>query len=485
MDNLIESQSGITGFDTSPTPQSVNRLVFQPDSLRTYFTTGLLDPVLTRDGRDVRTVHPATLFALETYDLYANIRPLVMAFVNHQSEHLLVALLSALHKHYPTDGAGQYQRTNPSGAFFNTMDGARTYEPILANAFAGDLLPSTSALTQVLPTINAGGGQTGIEAIASLGRAILDPNAITNLSYRDGRTSTMRSDGTTPVANPNLYYQFADAFNTMDVAFASHPTELDDWRFARSHLVDIFLAVDNAGGSSAQFHNRRIPTVTGLLVDWMRDRMQAHRNVGDLDSWARGLSGRFAETVHGPAFGTGVDFFLDAYNDMRSRNAVGGLLVYLLDDSNPTPDNTFASTLTALTDTLQLLRDDTDLDPLLHVLAPAFQRRVVTGTGNMVREEVVPTLLRMLDRSRDYDTAHTLDSILQNLVSRPATPLLADEPLVAIGDAIAETHRTVPGHGGPLDATDVRNVFDQTSQFFGDPSRGMEQFYYIVQHRRF
>ena len=253
MDSLIQGQSGITGFDTSPTPQAVNRLVFQPDNLRTAFTRDLLDPVQTRDGRDVRTVHPGTLFALETYQLYANIRPLVMAFVNHQSEHLLVALLSALHKHYPTEQAGQYQSSNPSGAFYNTMDGARRYEGILVDAFGGDLLPATAALTQLLPTINAGGGETGLQAMANLGRAILDPNAITNLAYRDGRTSTVRSDGTTPVASPNLYYLFADAFNTMDVSFATHTGEADDWRFARSRLVDTFLSVDNAGSSNAQW----------------------------------------------------------------------------------------------------------------------------------------------------------------------------------------------------------------------------------------
>ena len=138
----------------------------------------------------------------------------------------------------------------------------------------------------------------------------------------------------------------------------------------------------------------------------------------------------------------------------------------------------------ALTDSLQVLRDDSDLDPILHVLAPAFQRRVSSGTGT-VREELVPTVLRMLDRTRDYDTPHTLDAILTNLVARPAMPLLADEPQVVLGDAIAETHRTVPGRGGPLDQADVRNVFEQTSQFFSDQTRGLEQFYYIVQHRRF
>ncbi len=485
MDSLIEAQSGITGFNTTPTSPAVNRFVFQPDGLRTPFTLALVDPVLTRDGRDVRTVHPGTLFALEMYNLYANIRPLVMAFVNHHQEALLVGLLSALHKHYPSDRAGQFQSTSTTSAFYNTMDGAVRYEPIIADAFAGDLLPATSALTRVLPSINVGGGQTGTQAIATVARALLDPHAITNIAYRDGRTSTMRSDGTTPVPAPNLYYLFADAMNGIDTAFTGHDTELMDWRAARSQLVDTFLAVNNAGSASARFQNRRIPAVSGLAVQWVRDRLQAHRNVGDADAWARGLSGRFADTVHGPAFGTGVDFFLDAYNDMHARNAVGALLTYLLDDSNPTSDNIFAATLTALADSLQVLRDDTDIDPVLHALAPAFQRAQTAASGGAIREELVPVVLRMLDRTRQYDAPHVLDRLLENLVSRPASPVLADEPLVVMGDAIAETHRTIPGHGGALDAADVREVFRQTSDFFTDGTRGMEQFYFVVQHRRF
>lgn len=487
IDWLIETQSGIRGFDQTPTPEAINRFVFQPDVLRTEFTRALTDPVQTRDGLDVRTVHGGTLFALELYNTYEALRPLVQAFTRHGDEaaSLFVQLVSALHMHYPTDRSGQFQRSDPRRAFYNTMEGAQRYEPILLDAFSGDLLAASGELMRTLNDVNAGGGRTGREAIAMLIRLLLDPSAVSNIAYRDGRTTTVRSDGMTRVDRPNLYYLFADAMAGIDSAFASAPAERESWEAARSSLVDTFFTVDGGGTPGARFRNRAVPVVGRLAIRWLRDRIAAHRMVGDLDGWARSLSTRAAEVTQGPAFAAAMDLLLDLYSDLPARAATLGLLNYLLDEGRSPNEDPFGTTLTAVADLLQILRTDADVDPVLHALAPAFQRRKQLADGTWVREEFVPIALRLLDRVRAYDSEHVLDRLLANMVSRPANPLLADEPLVVLGDAIAETHRMDPGVGGPLGPGDVRAVLTQVADFFTDRTRGMEQFYYIVQHRRY
>jgi len=85
-----------------------------------------------------------------------------------------------------------------------------------------------------------------------------------------------------------------------------------------------------------------------------------------------------------------------------------------------------------------------------------------------------------LVRLSPFDQAHRRHTSFAQVIP---SPLLADEPLVVMGDAIAETNRVRAGAGGPLDADDVRAVLGSVRGFLTDETRGMEQFYYIVQHR--
>jgi hypothetical protein len=75
--------------------------------------------------------------------------------------------------------------------------------------------------------------------------------------------------------------------------------------------------------------------------------------------------------------------------------------------------------------------------------------------------------------------------VLGHAVERPATgdPLLP-EPLTVIADAIADTNRERPGDHGPMSPQDVFVTFREVIAFLTDNSRGLEQFYAIVQRRR-
>ena len=171
-----------------------------------------------------------------------------------------------------------------------------------------------------------------------------------------------------------------------------------------------------------------------------------------------------------------------AYHDdtvvfLALRVAVARLLTHLLDDTTPDARNASpqATTLAAVSDLLQVLRDDDDIDPFLHSLAPAMTPR----TG------LVPQTLRFLDRARALDPDRALTSSLRNAVQRaPTSDAVTPEPLTVIADGIADTNREHPGDHGPLSPQDAFTVLREVVSFLTDQRRGLEQFYAIVQRRR-
>ncbi|MFO0629355.1 MAG: hypothetical protein U0325_27510 [Polyangiales bacterium] len=121
------------------------------------------------------------------------------------------------------------------------------------------------------------------------------------------------------------------------------------------------------------------------------------------------------------------------------------------------------------------LRADSEVDPILRPLAPML----TPSTGLAARA------CAFLDRARDRDADHVFTQVLGNLVRRPRRgDALAREPLAVVADAVADTHRERPGEHGPLGPMDVHLVLTNVRDFLADTSRGLEQFYAIVQHRR-
>lgn len=527
LDSLVERQSHIDGFTSQPTPYAIARLVFNPNP--TDFLNELMDPATVRNAgtvtspppadRVVRNLHQGTIFAWESYCFYDSIRPLALAFVKHDRHNvtgqrdphlvpgaalttmfprdidtsrgssLFADLISAFHRHWATPQSGDYQSrvrcdSCREGAAYSQMDGASRYEPILGDVLDGDLLPTLSTASQRLGEIDVGGGHNGRDALGSLVRALVDTRATamdgtaayaSPLRYRNGDTMALWSDRNTPVGGVNLFYLFADAFNAMDPLLAADAPRRADWEGARSSLVDLFIAVDGSG-TSARFHNPRFGGVSRALTAWLADRVAAHRAAGDLDAWAAGLSTRLSDTLRGAPFAVTTDMLLAIDRDPEARAAILRLTTHLVDGASADgePSN-FATTTTALADLVQALRADGDVDPVLHAFAPAFDR-----DGGLVHQ-----LLRFLDRARAEDTDRVLMSVLRNAVRRPAGgDRFAREPMTTMADAIAEVNRERPGETTPMSPRDVFFMLREVVSFLTDPSRGMEQIYYIVQHRR-
>jgi len=541
LDGLIERQSGITGLTSLPTPFSIARLVFQPTP--SEFITDITSPIAVRNSEgyvsttasaadrrryEVARAHPGTIFAWESYCFYDSIRPLALAFARHdrlggrldpvlspgadpqsvapanidtsRGSRLFSDLLSAFHRHWASPRAeGGYQSRVRcdrcrDGVNYSQMDGAQAYEPILSGALEGDILAALAAATAELRTIQLASGRRGTDAMAALLRALVDPSArgmdgqagfTTAVASRDGATSTLWSDGNTPTRT-TLFTLFADAFNAMDPLLAGDTARRSSWESARSALVDQVLTVDGTG-TAARFRNPAMGGMTRQLVAWLGDRVEAHRTAGDVVPWSRGLSGRFAETVQGPSLASALDLTLSLYADTDARSRTAELIAALLDarSLDATTASGFDTTVTAAADLLQVMRADGEVDPVLRAVSPAF----VPGTGTVAQS------LRFLDRAREVDSTRVLTEALGNLVRRPVDvretpegPVFRVEPLTLLADTIADTHRERPagrpGTRGPISRQDAFVLLRNLAEFFSDQRRGMEQFYYIVQHRR-
>ena len=532
LDSIIESQTGIRGFNSRPTPFAIARLVFHPSP--NGFLSDLMDPPGVRNilptpaslppsptpaDKAVRNVHPGTLFVWESGCFYDSMRPLLAAFAKHdrhmdgtrdprwtpgrplsymnprnldlsRGTQLFAQLIGAFHRNWATAAATDYQSSEgcascPGGQNFSRRGGASRYEPIFGEVLESGILQTLGVVTAELRTIDVGNGRTGLDAFAALVRALVDPTAramdgnpafTQPPAYRDGRRSTRWNDDRTAVPAVGLYSLFADAFNAMDPLHRADRPAYDRWVRARSALVDQLIAV-NGSGESARFRNRAFAPITRILVAWLRDRVAAHRAAGDLDAWSRNLGARLATTVQGAPFAAATDLLVALDDDAPARVATLGLLTRLLDETPAAQGvpTSFGVTLTTAADLLQVMRADAEVDPVLRPMAPLF----TPGAGLAAQG------LRFFDRARERDPDRVLTGVLGNMVRRPAgADATFREPLVVLADAVADTHRERPGLRGPLGPMDVHLVLTALRDFLGDTARGLEQFFAIVQRRR-
>jgi hypothetical protein len=510
-DTVLQGMVGITGFTRFPSPKALARALFlrASDSGTSQFLKDTTDPTTCTDGDQFIDVHDKSIFAWELPlggnpsgfpgdTFFDAVRPLIDAFAKHDecvafdasnvctssqnAVKIFVDLLSMLHEHWGSPQSSYfghvYQAADRAQPRFAFPDNVVSYEPLLAEVLRGDLVPATLAFAPVLDTFTSDGTPAGPRALPVLidaMRYVFDPQVTpAGLAYRSGATSAVMSDGTTPVARATPFYLLGDAFAHKRAALAALSATPDGavqagkWEAATSALVDQVLTVDQAGGVW-QFRNRRFHAMTQLLIDFVRGRLQAHAGAGDLDAWVhRELTADLTDKLGGPVFAALGDLVARLEHDSAARAQLYGLLSYLVDE--PGHDRVFQTALTTLADQAQLFLDDRDLVPIARVLGAAMD----PATG------LVDAQIALVKRSYDLDTDNALVTILRNLFRPDATGV---HPAADLADLVAELNRSVPGHGGDLDAGDEASLLGELRAFFLDSQRGFVRFVSIVQHR--
>lgn len=540
---LFEDSSGILGLTLTPSVPALNRFVFfgatsnkyaMPDvdpfvnGVNEYpnlFISNLIDPAPSSScpkdasglnrcagaSGTVRVVGPNTIFAWERLGFYAYLRPIVTPFAEvgctadlsncpdadpvqyYRGEQYFLDLIDVLNRHWPKDGGN-------------------TYEPILADAFESDLIPAVVEFAKVASDVSkvtvqrgpkAGQVWTGADVLAKTARILFsqDYAAQIGLTDRKGNKATKWTDGT-PQAQVTVFSLFADALHGMDVRFdtacegaagvdpAACEADAQDrkakWKRARSRLVDEFLTIDGQGAGGAKFRNKGTPKVLATTLHLLREQLNAHcpdRETGAACPWARTeLADKLATTFSGPLFAGLMDVQEALRADEGARNATERLLVHLL--SSAEDPEAFQATLASFADVIQVLQSDADLAPLLRAMAPAMAPND-DPDGRGAADAMLTVLQAIVDDR--YDPYHVMDHVLPAAVTPMEVNGAKDRaPLEILLDAISDIHRIdaeAEQVDSPLSPEDYRTIFSNVHDFLTDKTRGLEQFYFIVQNR--
>ncbi len=562
---LMEDSSGITGFWTdsgskilAAKPNWLNRLVFfdlNGDNVNTktksfiadlqgeFMGTSvcperiITDPNPTApdaasdgkvhglrncpDGQWLQQRGKNTLFTWENFGFYDSMRPLLGAFVKHNREDLFLELSNSVFKHWPGPEASADECRVPGGKACPKA-GMNSYEQLIGEALAGDVLPALQALAKELDTLpikrcdestNGVCSKTttisGIDVAAAATRAMTDPEyakTTLKLTDRHGAVNALRNDGNKN-AQVTPAYLLTGALSGIDHAFdafeAQHPEDKGErranWRRARSQLIDQFMPVTGAKTTSV-FANPTMTKMTPVIIDILRSQLNARCPKSftppyERCSWARDdLAKHAEETLTGPLMSNGLDMADAIRTDPEGRRQLGILLQYLLDAASK--NDALASMLASTNDLVQLLRDDENLVPLFHVLASAAEATEKDKDGK-VKKSLADAQMALLAKisgkyvnkdgkeicSREIDPNQVLAQALGNLV----TPIhdgdfKGQAPLEVIIDVIADVNRADPtqAYEGTLEKKDYASVTQNVVEFLTDKERGLEQFYEVI-----
>lgn len=484
------------------------------------------------DGMWMEQRDKDSLFPLEHFGFYEAIKPLVTAFVRHNREDLFLSLSAAMYKYMPNEDATA-EECKGNGGKDCPRDNAASYEPIVAEAFGGDVVPALGELVKVLDTMNvkscdgsldASGVcpadkvkfNTGIDVMAASTRAALDPDRAKRikLTDRQGNPGTTKNDGS-PVPQVTPAYLLTNALLGIDIAFDKYeeqnPKDKDrrvGWRRARSQLVDQFLGVSGIKSNST-FANAGIAKMTPVLVDLLRSQLWSHcpqTFLSPLDDgvahptcqWARTeLVQKASDSLAGPLATSGIDVMDAMRKDPEARREMERMMEYLVDSSSS--NDALASVLASANDLLQILRDDQNIVPLLKVAAAAVDGSKYDDQGRLTEKSLVDAQMALLARMNgkyfDPDGREICknevdpNQVLTAILSRAVTPIKDGDfkgqtPVEVIIDVIADVNRLDPTapYEGTLHQDDYANMSRNVVEFLVDPQRGLEQFYEVVRN---
>ncbi len=454
------------------------------------------------------------IFNWEMFNFLQGLAPILKSFSDHGQGQLFVDLVEVFYRHWPTEAAreecntnGTWRRGEPDyNPFYCDDSGVSRYEPILSQALREtDLLASVGQIVKTLDALrvtNPRTGETreGLDIAHELVLALFDRDAAASVNVRDrfGRTTTTYVDGSVPPAARAKGLQvtpfdlFAQSMVNIDEKLEGD-TRLTGWRGARSNLVDVLLAVDGEG-EAARFHNRAVPKALPVLLRALREQINANcpnRESGTPCMWGKShLAENAADTIRGATFGTVIHLLDKAFSEPDSRLELEKLLHHLLVSADDA--DVRHATLTSLVDLLQLLGDDTKMPALYWTGAVGAEPGTSATPGlvdrllELLRVTTAETSVNGVVQPNAFDRTRMLDRLLKNLV----TPMDADvatsaTPLEVLLDALAEVNRfdASADQDSPLTAEDYRLVFGTVRDFMTSETRGLEQFYKIIQER--
>jgi hypothetical protein len=433
----------------------------------------------------------------EYFDALKALRPIVTPFVKKRGadktgrEQLFISLIDAIHSHWSSgsdpircDKSG----TPATNKKFCYGDNVRVYEKLISEVFSTDLLPALNAFTKVTKNMRVralpSAPPDGTDVMVALVNDLINPNNSKGMTLTDrkGSASTQMNDGR-PVEQTTPFYLFANALNGMDAQWVGPDGDANHklWQSARSLLVDQFLSVDvPADPKLSKFHNAAMAAAMPILVDLIEDRVEEHKNKGDLSTWARtGLWKSFDESLSGPLVASIFDLQEKIYTDPGSRKTLQELLAYLADHASS--NEALVTTVTTTEDLMQVIGDEVNMVPIYHALAAG-----AAPDGATKRTMDLIERIRAIETSDEWKAAHDGRRPLEKIMANAVTPMGKGQasPIEIIIDCVTDVNRADATSTGAFTADDYAAVSKAIDDFLVDKTRGLEQFYAIVKQRK-
>ncbi len=471
-DQALELTSTITGFRSHPTPAALDRVLFLNPT--PAFLATAIDPAVDATGALFRTHHPGTLPVLEgnvnTPSVYSSIRPIIQAFVDNGDEQLFIDLMSVMHKYWPSQDSTDTQTTDPSAPNYAFGAGAESWEPLLADGAAGDLLPALVDNAAELNAITVN-GKSFATVLGNAASFAITP--LPGLTDRQGRTTTTTADGllVTPMAP---WHVLADAYLGRQARLAATGAEGKAWESAVSGVVDVLFRASNDGSGWA-FRNGHIRPVSHWVIEFLRGRIAAHnQNPGDLTTWlAHTLPDNATDTLTHPVLAAAADLGVQLTAQGAPRTALEALLRDAFDET--ASPALFGMLRTASGDLIQLVIDDGDRVPISHLV------------GRLIAPDK-PYLATQLNLLQSL-AAGDQNAVLARGAGQLFTGYDAADPgvpaLAAIANGTGEVDRRRPGIDLGVDWTkeDFVSVLGNIAAFLRDQQRGFPRFISIIKGR--
>jgi hypothetical protein len=528
-----ETDSQITGFDSTPDAKALARFLFGPPN---QFVAGMSKPPVTADGHAITDLEPYALFAMEVKHPKAGGlsfleagKPLLTAFETTElvesvpdptaflpgtttyklpDGYMFAELLNVFHMHWgsrrtePCDGklrgdlppnapaAGMVptctQSIDPNGKNFSYQTDLHSYEQLLAEVFTEDkFINALHDAALAMKEVNID-GKDGVTILGDFVQILLAPDA--KLTYRDGRTSAQTNLGE-DVGYVSPMYLLLDGLKQIDKNFENPALKdaHDTWLSARSDVVDLFLSIEDNNGKK-RLKDRVGRGVFLRAVEFLRDRVKAHQDAGDSEDWGNNLAPRLVKFMDTPLVAGALGIVDKSWQEKEAGAQLMKFVSFLVNEqTNPAG---FEATVVAAADLFQLMQDSPKIAPLLHLLAeavaPGVTDAVAKGGNNYSANDGI--LRRVVELTNEVVKVHkrrpsTFSRVLRNAVSNSMPD--KGTPLEAMIDAITEVERIDASkpNNAPLNRDDLGHIATSAYTFMSDDQHGLERLYSVIQHR--
>ena len=462
IDAELESNSGIVGFDRTPTQAAIDRLIFGE---RNEFMDRIIDAPRSSDGAALEIRHPDTIFAWEVPGFVDALQPILRTLDQFGRKDLLPKLLSALHMHWATQASDSVQTTNPSATAFARGTGVVQFEEVIGDLIAeGRILETLPPLLRRLLARSVNGRPANVILAEGL-RDLLLPARNVGLESRSGEL-VYEGDGETAYQRLSPAILLVDALRNFDAA--ADEAEQDVARFSSAFRTIARQWVALNADQSA-FENQRAAALLESTLAFYIGELDSHRAAGDLEDWIDGLYTDFEELLDDALVVRGIQLFDVLARNEELRNEFELLLTYLT--LSVSPNDALDATVATVVDGLQLLRDVARIEPVLRESAVLFD-----PTDGLARN-----LVDLLGQAVEYDQNAALPRALLNLLNPRET--VGESSFSALAEIVGKVNRVEPGQETPWSAEDYALTLRSAANFIRDEDRGLERLFSLLEQR--